>query len=291
MKALTLLALTALAGCASAPPPRAAAEDQARRSAPIPCCVLPLPARGPSSQGTLRGLRESEIAKLLVPGFDQARRRMPESATTCVGTPAQETGGVPMHPQGSEEDGDVLFGAAPDRIKVAWLRTRDFGDGTVGGPIALVRGRGDLAEAFAVGGYRGRPERVTLGATRAGARLVVTAEDDGCSGRARGAACETTLTVFMARRGRLERVVSATTLRVVHALRGEPGVAGPVEYRLASAPSYGADGIHIAEQLEVRTASGELVRKVERDRAFTFGPNGDLRSSSRSLWDEAGLSP
>ena len=288
MKSYAFVAVAALAGCASSPAARVAVEDQARRAAPIPCCVLPLPAHGPRSQGTLRGLHETEVAKLLVPTFDEASRRMPEGAPTCVGAISQAAGGNPVRAEGRLEDGDVLFGAAPDRIKVVWLRARDFGDGTVGGPIALVRGREDLAEAYAVGGYRGRRDHVTLGATRAGAHLVVTAEDDGCSGSPHGAACETTLSVFVARRGRLERVVDASTLRIAPGVGGERGVAGSVEYRLSSAPSYGADGIHIAEQLEVRTSAGEVVRKVERDRAFVFDPRGDLRPSSPSLWDETG---
>jgi hypothetical protein len=278
--------LGAVWGCAVAPSPRPLLEDQTRRVAPIPACVMNLPARGPRSEGTIRRLRETEIAKLVIPAFDERTRELPANAVTCTGEDLGLTGGTPLHQGRVEQDGDVLYGAGGDRLKVVWLRTLSFPDGTVGGPLAIVRGREDVAEAFGVGIYRGRANQVTLSVERMGARLLVSVESDGCADRKPGAPCETVTTLFIPRVGRLERFVDTPALRIAFVDRGEPGVKGPAEYRLSSTATYRDDGVHIVEQLEIKNPSGDTVRKIERERALLLTDKGTMISNMPSLWDD-----
>ena len=260
--------------------------------APIPACVLHLPARGAQSEGTLRRLKETEIAKLVFPQFDEVSRRLSKDAVSCTGERPLEdpllAGGAPIRRGGlwTEDDGDVLFGAGGDRIKVVWLRVLSFPDGTVGGPLALVRGSEEFAELFALGVYRGLPDRVSLGTARLGPEVLVIAENDGCAGREGDAPCENAVSVFLPELGVLRRVVDAPAERVAYSMKGERGAAGELEYRLTSTADYRPDGIHFLEQLAVSDEAGAVLRRIgARARLRTDPLGNDVRERPPPLWD------
>jgi hypothetical protein len=284
------LALPLLLGC-EALPPRSQPEDQSRRVAPIPACVLHLAPRGAQSEGTLRRLKETEIAKLVFPQFEETSRRLSKNAISCTGEPLLEdpllVGGAPLRRGGpwTEEDGDVLYGAGGDRIKVVWLRVLGFPDGTVGGPLAIIRGTEEFAELFALGVYRGLPGRVSLGTARLGSGVLVTAENDGCAGREGNAACENSVAIFLPQLGALRRVVDAPAERIAYAAKGERGATGELQYRLTSTMDYRADGIHLLEQLAVSDEAGVVLRRSERERIFVLNSAGSMTASVPPLWD------
>jgi hypothetical protein len=286
----TLLGLALLSGCGGLAP-RTQPEDQTRRVAPIPACVLHLAPRGAQSAGTVRRLKETEIVKLIFPGFDEESRRLSKDTATCTGAAVLAdsvlTGGTPIRRGGSwsEEDGDVLYGAGGDRIKVVWLRVLSFPDGTVGGPLAIVRGTEEFAELFALGAYRGLPDRVSLGTARLGPDLLVTAENDACADRKSGSACESSVSIFLPRLGALRRVVDAPAERIAYSSKGERGTTGDLEYRLTSTPDYRPDGVHLVEQLAVSDEAGVVLRRAERERVFVLNGEGLLTASVPPLWD------
>jgi hypothetical protein len=276
----------------SEPPQRSLIEDQTRRVAPLPACVLYLPARRAEAAGTARKLREEQIVKLILPRFVDDKRALPKDAVACTGLSifddpllaggAPARGGWPF----AEQEGDVLYGSGGDRIKVVWLRVVRFGDGTVGGPIAIVRATERFAEAFAVGTYRGHADRVRLGTQRLGGEIVVTAQEDTCAGRRPHEPCENRLSVLLPRAGVLRRAADIPIERVAYASHGEHGAMGIIEYRLTTSAEYKADGIHVTEQIRVNDDGGRELRKAELERVFTVNDaKGTLECAQPALWD------
>jgi hypothetical protein len=241
----------------------------------------------------MRRLRDTEIANLIFPSFDPEKRLLPKSAPVCTGEPLLDApeladgkpvrGGWPL----AEKEEDLLYGSGGDRIKVVWLRALAFGDGTVGGPLAIVRGTERFAELFAAGPLRGHADRVSLGTQRMGPELLVTAEDDGCTGHKPGEACENVMGVFLPRSGELRRVVDVLAERIAYAGQGERGAEGALEYRLTSAADYRNDGIHLVENVRITDESGTELRVLERERLFALNDKGTMSSSDPPLWDTA----
>jgi hypothetical protein len=271
-------------GCATVEGERPRTEDDARQLAPLPACLVQLDSKGAKPGAATRSLREDEIWQLVFPSFDPKTRSLREDARTCTGRAVLRepllAGGTTATPI---EEGAIALGGGGDRLKVAWLRSQTFTDGTTGGALALVRSVNGTAEVYAVGAYRGRP-KATLALERRGPEVVAVAQDDGCTGRKSGTACETTTAVFLPRFGQLERVASFAMERVTYASDSEPGVRGRVEYRLASSAQYVDGGIRILEQVLVRDEAGREVRKAELERAYTFAPDGSMVVSEDSLW-------
>jgi hypothetical protein len=289
--ALALLASVLGAGCAPKPP-RPPIEDQTRRVAPLPACVMPLPARRATTTGTLRHLKEQEITKLVFPSFDEDKRLLPKDSPVCTGRNlladpilsggAPVRGGWPL----AEEEGDALYGSGGDRIKVVWLRLLKWPDGTVGGPVSILRPKEKFAELFAVGSLRGRSERVKLGTQRMGTELLVTAEEDNCEGRKETDACENLMTVFLPRKGILNRIVDLPIERVAFKGKGERGTTGNLQYHLTSTADYKEDGIHLVEQVRVLDENGRELRKSEHERTFAVDDvKGTMVANEPSLWD------
>ncbi|MGO8992072.1 MAG: hypothetical protein ACLQVI_02000 [Polyangiaceae bacterium] len=284
------LCVASLSGCVEQPA-RSQPEDETRRVAPLPACVLRLPPRGAQSEGTVRRLREEEIVKLIFPRFDASGRLLPQGAATCTGDALFDdpllVGGTPIRRGWPwlEEDGDILYGAGGDRIKVIWLRVLSFPDGTVGGPLAILRGTEQFAELFALGAYRASPDRVALGTARMGSDLLVTAERDGCTDRVKGSPCEALLSVFLPRLGTLRRVVDAPTERVAYGPPEDRGSTGDLQYRLTSTADYRPDGVHLLEQIVVGDEGGSVLRKTERERVFMMNQAETLVASVPPLWD------
>lgn len=283
LAALTALAALAGAACAGIEE-RPRTEDDARQLAPLPACLVQLDARGARGAGASRSLREEEIWTLVYPSFDPKARTLSEDARACTGRAVLR---APMLAGGKAaapiEEGAIAMGGGGDRLKVAWLRSQTFADGTAGGALALVRSTGATAEVYAVGTYRARP-KASFTLERVGHEVVVVAHDDGCAGRKSGEACETNAAVFLPRFGNLERVASFALERVTYATGSEPGVRGRVEYRLASSAQYVDGGIRVLEQVLVRDEAGREVRKAELERAYTFAPDGMMVVSDDSLW-------
>lgn len=291
---LVLIATTsALAAGCSHPEPRSRIEDQSRRVAPLPACVMQLPARRPGSAGTMRTLRDEQIVKLMFPAYDEEKRTLPKTPS-CTGSAVFDD---PMFKEAQlarrtgwpfvGQEGDLFLGSGGDRLKLAWVRTHTLPDGSAAGPLAVVRSGERFAELFAVGAFRSQPEHTHLGTVRMGGEILVTAENDGCTGRKGGAGCTTVLTVMLPRRGELSSVVEIPTERITYSGHAEKGSLGVLEYHLTSVPTFTADGIKIVEQVRVKDDTGREVRKSERERNFAVDPvSGKAKASEPSLWDE-----
>jgi hypothetical protein len=278
-----------VAGCGETAK-RVPLEDQSRKVAPLPACVMYLPARRAETAGTMRKLKEEQIVHLMFPAFDEEKRSLAQAAASCTGHALLDApplaGGQPEHGWPFvEQEGDVVYGSGGDRIKVVWLRMLGFPDGTVGGPLAIVRSTERFAELFAIGAYKGRADRVKIGTQRMGAELLVIAEEDDCAGRKAGAACENHMTVFLPRRGALAPVVEVPVERVAYVAQGERGATGTLEYRLTTAADYREDGIHVVEQIRVKDENGRELRKAELERLFVMDDAGHMASSEPPLWE------
>lgn len=293
----TLSAVLALTGCGSEPP-RSRFEDQSRRVAPVPACVVQLPARRPGSAGTMRSLREEQIIKLMFPTFDEGTRTLAQGSTTCTGTALFED---PVF-KGSDvrgkawpfvaQDGDVFYGSGGDRLKIVWLRTHSFADGSAAGPVAVVRGGERFADLFAVGVYKGLPDHTRLGTARMSGELLVTAENDSCTGHKSGTDCTTVLSIFIPRRGGLNTLLEVPTERITYSGRAEKGSLGVLEYHLTSVPTFGPEGLKVVEQVRTTDDSGREIRKSERERLFAVDAvSGKAKASEPSLWDEIVKTP
>jgi hypothetical protein len=288
------LGILVAAGCAP-PPKRPLIEDQTRRVTPLPACVQYLPARRAASVGTARNLREEQLVKLILPLFDEDKRTLPQGALACTGRPVFDdpvlAGGTLVRGAWPflEQDGDVLYGSGGDHLKIAWVKVLSFPDGTVGGPVAIVRSSERFGEVLAVGVYRGKPDRVQLATQRMGSDLLVTAQEDACVGRKPGDACENRLTILLPRMGRLARAAEIPIERVAYGAegeKGEKGASGTLEYRLTTSADYKPDGIHLVEQIRVNDEGGRELRKAELERLFALDDiKGTMAPSEPPLWD------
>lgn len=255
--------------------------------------MLHLPKRLSSTAGTMRKLRDEQVVKLMFPTFDEEKRALPEGATSCTGVTIFDDplfrGGTPASNKAWPfvvQDGDITYGSGGDRLKLAWLHTHANADGTMSGPLAVIRSGEQFAELFAMGVHRGPAERTRLGTARMGGDYLVTVEDDGCTGRQRGASCETTLSVAQPRRGRLVPLVKFPLERVAYSGKGERGSLGVLEYRLTSVPEFRDDRIEIVEQIRVQDDTGRELRKAEHQRTVTMNDKGEATANEPSLWDE-----
>ena len=274
-------ALAAFVGGCAETPDRPRTEDDARQLAPLPACITQLGSASAKKAGASRSLREEQLWPLVYPSYDAKSAKVPEGAHACNGRVPELAGG---HASAIEE-GAVLLGGGGDRLKVAWLRSHTYDDGTKGGALALVRSLDGTAEVYAVGSYRAH-EKVLLSIERIGPEIVVAAIDDTCTGRKTGTPCETMVTVFAPRFGVLVKVASIATERVTYATDNEPGIRGRSEYRLTSAITYADGGIKVLEQVLARDEQGREIRKAELERAYTFAPDGSMVVDEDSLWSK-----
>ena len=279
-------------GCGS-PQARSRLEDQSRRTAPLPACVLHLPERRPGSAGTIRKLREEQIVKLMFPSFDEEKRTLPQGAQSCTGAPVFDD---PMFREAQlvrtnawpfvAQEGDLTYGGGGDRLKIVWLRTHTFADGTVAGPLAVIRSGERFAELFAMGAYRSQPEHTRLATVRMGGDYLVTAENDGCTAHKQGAGCQTTMSVFLPRKGKFMPLVEVPVERVAYSGRAERGSMGVLEYRLTTVPEFRDDAIKLVEQVRVKDDTGRELRKAEHERVITVDDKGVAAATEPSLWDQ-----
>jgi hypothetical protein len=288
-RALLVVAAWLPAACASVEE-RPRTEDDARVLAPLPACLVQLEGRTDVPRtGVTKSLREEQIWTLVYPSFDPKTGVLPEDAKACTGrAPLRDpslAGGTPA----KIDEGAVALGGGSDRLKVAWLRSRTFPDGTVGGALALIRSFEGTAEVYAVGSLRARP-KTQLSIERIGHEVVAVAQDDGCTNRKPGTPCEAIVSVYRPRFGSLDRVATIAQERVSYATDSEPGIRGRVEYRLGSSIQYVDGGIRVLEQVVVRDELGREVRKAELERAYTFAPDGSMVVDEDSLWSRVAAS-
>jgi hypothetical protein len=241
----------------------------------------------------MRKLREEQIVKLMFPAFDEEKHSLPQDAQTCTGTSIFADPllrGAQLVRRNAwpfvEQEGDITYGSGGDRLKIVWLRTHQFGDGSAGGPIAVIRSGQRFAELFAIGAYRGQPEHTRLATARMGREFLLTAENDGCTGHKQGDGCQTTLSVFLPRRGAFAPVVDVPVERVAYSGRAERGSMGALEYHLTSVPEFREDSIRLVEQVRVKDDSGRELRKAEHERLFSVDDKGVGAPAEPSLWDQ-----
>lgn len=287
---LSNVAAVVLAGLASLTPGCAATEerprteDDARQLAPLPACLIELGSRGAPTEGVVKSLSEEQLWRVVYPAYDARRHQLPADPVACTGRPILRdealAGGAATS---AIQEGDTSLGSGGDRLKIAWLRSLSFEDGTAGGALALVRAYESTAEVYAVGAFRGRLKTLFT-IERIGPEVVVAAQDDGCAGRKAGTPCEATVTVFRPRFGALDPVATIAQERISYTADSEPGVRGRTEYRLASSIQYLDGGIRVLEQVTVRDDLGREVRRAELERAYTFAPDGKMVVDEDSLW-------
>ena len=226
---------------------------------------------------------------MLFPAFDTKEGRLGEGALTCEGrTIFGENSFVGGTVRGgrwplSPKEGDIVQGAGLNKLRLLWFRTHEHGDGTMAGPLALVRSFEEDAEVYAVGSYRGNATRAKLRIERLGSDLVPTVQDDGCLGVV-DTPCETTLQVYLPSRGALHPAVTVVLERVAFAQETEPGVQGRVAYHLVTTPVFGAGGITLSEQITVQDSEGRELRRAEATRVYTASAE-HLDNTEVPLWD------
>lgn len=267
-------------------PPRI--EDVPRAMAPVPACLLPLAAK-PRAAGTLRNLREEEYWKLVFPSYDASHHQLDPGAAVCTGASvfddATFRGGTTRGTPIQVEDGDILYGNGGDHMRIVWLRTHHWQDGSEAGPIALVRVRDDFAEVYAIGVFKRAAGQSAFQAERLGEEFLVSATDDGCEGLPIIRPCETKLTLLLPRFGRLVEVAAFDTEKRAFATGTEPGLAGPIEYRLTTSPQYTTGGVKLYEEVQATDSAGRVVRSTELERTLVLR-SGRLEASADGIWDK-----
>jgi len=254
--------------------------------APVPACILPLASRTHGAGQTMRNLTEDQYWQLVFPGYDAQHHSLPTNSLTCTGSKVFDdavfAGGTTRGSPIDVQSGDAVFGNGGDRVRIVWLRTHRWPDGSEAGPVALVRAKEDFAEVYAVGAYRRSNGQLTLQAERLGTEVLITATDDGCQGQAKTSPCETNVSLFLPRFGHLVRLTTLATEKRAFATGGEKGVEGQVAYELTASPQYTQDGIKLFEQVKATDPAGRLVHKTELERLLVLH-DGTLEHSD-SLW-------
>jgi hypothetical protein len=182
------------------------------------------------------------------------------------------------------EEGDIVYGAGGDRLKVVWLRSHKYGDGDFGGAVAMVRTQEVYAEVYGVGVLKGDPTRMRLQIERMGPEAILTAFDEGCLNAPPTVPCETHVQVFLPRKGRLIALADIPVERRAFAVGTEQAIKGRIEYRLTTAYDFKPGQIKLFEQVMVRDDRGRELRKAELQRIYVLTDDGDLRASEGPLW-------
>ncbi|MGZ3474519.1 MAG: hypothetical protein ACXWUG_09555 [Polyangiales bacterium] len=250
---------------------------------------MPLPPRKTPS-AAVRSFPEEQYWRLVFPTFDPSAHRLMGSAHACTG---QDLLSDPLLKDASPtrgswpletKEGDIVFGAGGDHLRVLWLRSHRFPDGSAGGVVALTRVLEDFAEVYAVGVFRGPATKTALGIERLGGDVIVTVKDDTCTGRAADTACEARMQLLLPRRGLLRPVATLSLEQVAFASGTEPGELGRIEYHLTSSPRFVPNGLKLLEQVQVADLHGRVLRKAELERVFTLDGERPMTVNEAPLW-------
>ncbi len=288
---LTRLMCVFAALCASMScklPPRSLNEDIPRRAAPIPACVWRDP-QSMTTDGSIIGLEGPDYWALVYPSFDRKASTLAQGARDCTGrdnfatqelrycTPAN---GWPLN----TGEGQMSLGGGPDQLRVVWLWEGICAGGLKGGALALIRNFNGFAEVYAIAPFRALPERMKFAVQRMGPEVVVTAEDTGCPPKKAGeppVACETLMTMFLPRKGRLVMMTRVPIKRVGLRMEAQaasssaPGEEGAetgemIEYDLTTTVTYLATGVSLVEEMVVLDSGGRQLRAAQLDRTLTL---------------------
>jgi hypothetical protein len=259
--------------------------EEARAMAPPPACIKRVPPRRHH-----RTLSEEEYWELVFPSFEKSREALPDRALACTGRTVFEdplfkgATRTSVYPAPVSE-GDIMIGSGGDRIRVIWMRTHKDADGREVGPLALVRAKDDFGEVYAVGVYKGKTPRPFFRLERIGFEAVVSVSDDECSRKEYkpGTPCESTQSIYMARKGTLVNLANFATERRAFVSAGEPGSPGIVEYHLTAAPKFGENNITLSESVVATDEGGRQLRHSEIDRIFTLH-DIQLKPNEEPLW-------
>ncbi len=268
-----LLALLA-AGCAEV-----VAEPQspapARQLVPVPICLVPL-----SPDASSKPLPPADYWSLLWPAFARRAEQLDARDRDCAGRqPLAPWSGLalPLRPLPAA----ATVTRSSDDLEIIWLPAAAEAEQRPIGLLALGRRRERRLEVYALGVHEGSPQRTRFNWQRLGSRLVISALESCGSDAPEG--CEASLSLYLARRGRLSQLGTlplARQLRTPAATRG----GAPSEYHFHATLKYRPDGIHLQEQLSVRDRSREL-RRSDLERVLTL--RGDrLMESEPSLWQQ-----
>ncbi len=277
--------VTALGGCASAVE-STKIEDGARRTIPVPICLKPLPRHG--SAGVIATLKPEDYWATLLPGFDAGQGTVDRSTPDCAGHQLLNSPEL-LQAEGSRSgpikvsDADVGVESGPDGFKIVWLRTHKFADGMAGGVLALVRAREAYAEVYAAGIHKGSVARSRFSFERLGPQILITATDDGCTGVKPGQTCETTMVAYVLSSGQLAVGARFAVDRIGY---GQAAGVGAVQYRLTATPIFQDRAIRLVEQVVVRDAGQNEIRKSDLERQFQVRDRGALVASADSLWNQ-----
>lgn len=250
---------------------------------------MALPVRAESQRQYMRQLSDADIWKAVFPSFNEASGGLPEQAPTCTGEflfrdPHFEGSHVRRQWPFMPTPGDLLFGSGPKRTKIVWFKTHEWGDGTVGGVVAMVRAEEDFAEVYGVGVFRGSPDKSRFATERVGGTVVLTATDDSCTGKPADTECESWIRVMMPWKGQLVEQATIAAERRHIAAKGEPGATGRVTYRMTGTPIFESTRVRVLEQVQVTDSAGRKLRQVELERRYDLS-EGRLVERQPSLWD------
>jgi hypothetical protein len=272
-----LFALLILIAC-SAPPPPARPANLARQLVPVPICLSPL---GNTPAGASTTPQPADYWPLLWPHFDPRSGQLDPLDRDCSGRQALAAwAGTTnsLRPRTAE----ALISKGADDLEVIWLPILldAAPDGT--GLIALGRRRERRLEVYAIGVHGGDPERTHLAWQRLGPRLLVSALE-GCAA-APTATCESSVSLYLARHGRLAALGSVVLERTALGAPSSRG-AEPLEYHFQTTLLYRPDGIHLQEHLAVRDRVRGEVRRSDLERILVLRKD-QLVQSEPSLWQQ-----
>jgi hypothetical protein len=275
------------AGCASAVE-SSRLEDQARRTVPVPICLKALERHGGADM--ISSLKPQDYWALVLPTYDASSNTVDRSSPDCSGRPVFDkpelaqaegvrSGALVVKPD------DAIVTPAPNGLRIVWLRTHRFADGTAAGPLALARPREGYAEVYATGFYRGREKDSRFALERMGPRFAVTAGDEGCTGVKPNQSCESSFRVMVMSGGKLVPSAKFSLDRIDY--RSVPGVSGMVQYRLTATPVFQKKTLRVIEQLVLRDEGQGVIRKSDQERVFRLKADGSLVTKKRdSLWKQ-----
>jgi hypothetical protein len=288
LSTLVVLGATSCAGAVES----SRVEDRARRTIPVPICLKALERHG--GAGVVSVLKPQDYWALILPSYDPGANTVDRSSPDCSGRPVfdnpelAQAEGVHSGALVAKPD-DAIVQPGPDDLRIVWLRTHKFADGTAAGPLALVRPREGYAEVYATGFYHGREKNSRFSLERMGTRFAVTAGDEGCSGVKPNRPCESSYQVFIMASGKLVTSAQFALERVDY--RSVAGVPGPVQYRLTAMPTFEAGKLTVTEQLILRDENQSVIRKSDMVRVFKVEPDGRLVTKQESLWKQVANQP
>lgn len=281
----------ATSGCAGAVE-SSKIEDRARRNVPVPICLRALERH--AGADIVSTLKPEDYWALVLPSFDAASNTIDRTSADCSGrlvfdnaelaqAEGVRTGPLTVKPE------DAVITPGPDALRIVWLRTHHFADGTAAGPLALARPREGYAEVYATGFHRGREKDARFALERMGPRFVITAGDEGCSGVKPMQACESSFRVMVMGAGRLVPAAEFALDRIDY--RAAPGAAGNAQYRLTATPVFQPQAMRVMEQVIVRDEAQGVIRKSDLERVFRLQSDGRLVPDSESLWKQVAAEP